>query len=97
MVLVHGTLAHNRMEIMQMLQETLGERGISTLAVTLSMGVSDRRGMYDCAVQHRHSNALAAAEIGAWNHWAVKQGPAQVGLPAHARAGRQGERAEERG
>src|SRR3546814_19701804 len=38
MVLVHGTLAHNRMEIMQMLQETIGERGLSTLAVTLSMG-----------------------------------------------------------
>src|SRR3546814_10460853 len=92
MVLVHGTLAHNRMEIMQMLQETLGERGISTLAVTLSMGVSDRRGMYDCAVPHRHSNAMAAAEIGAWIDWAVKQGAAKIGLLGHSRGDRKSTR-----
>ncbi|MFC3678472.1 alpha/beta hydrolase [Ferrovibrio xuzhouensis] len=89
MVLVHGTLAHNRMEIMQMLQETLGARGISTLAVTLSLGVSDRRGMYDCAVPHRSSNAQAAGEIAAWIGWAQQQGAAKIGLLGHSRGGAQ--------
>jgi len=89
MVLVHGTLAHNRMEIMRALQETLGERGISTVAVTLSMGVSDRRGMYDCATPHRHSNAQAAAEIAAWIDWAGQQGAAKIGLLGHSRGGAQ--------
>jgi pimeloyl-ACP methyl ester carboxylesterase len=89
MVLVHGTLAHGRMEIMQMLQETLGERGISTLAVTLSLGISDRKGMYDCAVPHRYGNAQAAAEIAAWIAWAQQQGAARIGLLGHSRGGQQ--------
>ncbi|WP_300302866.1 alpha/beta fold hydrolase [Ferrovibrio sp.] len=89
MVLVHGTLAHNRMEIMQALQETLAERGLSTVAVTLSLGVSDRKGMYDCAVPHRHGNAQAAAEIAAWIDWAGKAGAAKIGLLGHSRGGAQ--------
>src|SRR3546814_17360466 len=43
MVLVHGTLAHNRMENLQLMQETPGDSGYSTPAVTLSLGVLDRR------------------------------------------------------
>lgn len=89
LLLVHGTLAHNRMEIMQMLQQSLGERGISTLAVNLSLGVSDRKGMYDCAVPHRYSNAQAIAEIGAWVGWAQQQGAARIGLLGHSRGGAQ--------
>ncbi|MFN4309115.1 MAG: alpha/beta hydrolase [Ferrovibrio sp.] len=89
MVLVHGTLAHNRMEIMQALQETLAERGVSTMAVTLSLGLSDRKGMYDCAVPHRHSNAQAVAEIAAWIDWAGKAGAGRIGLLGHSRGGAQ--------
>lgn len=89
MVLVHGTLAHNRMEIMQSLQETLAERGLSSVAVTLSLGVSDRKGMYDCAVPHRHSNVQATAEIAAWIDWAGKAGAGKIGLLGHSRGGAQ--------
>lgn len=88
-LLVHGTFAHNRMEIMTALQEMLAERGISTLALTLSLGVSDRKGMFDCAQPHRHSNAQAAAEIGAWVDWAGKQGASRIGLLGHSRGGSQ--------
>ena len=42
LIMVHGTLAHNRMEIMRALQETLGDRNISTLAISLSLGLPDR-------------------------------------------------------
>lgn len=89
LILVHGTLAHNRMEIMRALQETLAERGISSLAITLSLGLSDRKGMYDCQQPHRHSNAQAAGEIGAWVDWATRQGAAKVGLLGHSRGGAQ--------
>ena len=89
LLLVHGTLAHNRMEIMSALQEMLAERGISTLALTLSLGVSDRKGMYDCAQPHRHGNQQAAAEIGAWVDWAAKQGAVKVGVLGHSRGGAQ--------
>lgn len=88
-LLVHGTLAHNKMEIMTALQDMLAERGISTLALTLSLGVSDRKGMYDCTQPHRHSNQQAAAEIGAWVDWAAKQGAGKVGLLGHSRGGTQ--------
>lgn len=88
-LLVHGTLAHNRMEIMTALQDMLAERGISTLALTLSLGVSDRKGMFDCTQPHRHSNAQAAAEIGAWADWASKQGATAIGLLGHSRGGSQ--------
>lgn len=89
MLLVHGTMAHNRMEIMAALQEMLAERGISTLAMTLSLGVSDRKGMYDCAQPHRHGNAQAAAEIGAWIDWAAKQNATRIGLLGHSRGASQ--------
>ena len=89
LLLVHGTLAHNRMEIMQAQQALLAERGLSTLAVSLSLGISDRKGMYDCAQPHRHSNAQAAAEITAWVDWAVKAGAGKIGILGHSRGGAQ--------
>src|SRR5262245_46296162 len=53
-ILVHGTLMHGRMEIMASLQEDLAERGIGSLAITLSLALDDRRGAYDCGTPHRH-------------------------------------------
>lgn len=89
LIMVHGTLAHNRMEIMRALQETLGDRNISTLAVSLSLGLPDRREMYDCATPHRHGNAQAAGEIAAWVEWASGQGTETVGILGHSRGGTQ--------
>jgi len=89
LILVHGTLAHGRMEIMQAQQQLLAERGLSTLAITLSLGVSDRKGMFDCAQPHRHSNAQAVAEIAAWVDWAAKAGATKIGVLGHSRGGAQ--------
>lgn len=88
-ILVHGTMAHNRMEIMRVLQDLLAERAISTVAVTLSLGVSDRKGTYDCAAPNRHSNAQAIGEIAAWVDWAAKGGATKIGLLGHSRGGTQ--------
>src|SRR5262245_19151032 len=41
LLLLHDTLAHNRMEIMSALQELLHERGINSLAITLSLGLNE--------------------------------------------------------
>ncbi|WP_341894155.1 alpha/beta hydrolase [Ferrovibrio terrae] len=89
LILVHGTLAHNRMEIMQAQQALLAERGLSTLAVSLSLGISDRKGMYDCTQPHRHSNAQAASEIAAWIDWAAKAGATKIGILGHSRGAAQ--------
>ena len=88
-MLVHGTLAHNRMEIIATLQELLAERGLGSLAITLGLGIDDRHGMYDCAAPHAHAVADALDEIGAWLGWLEERGVSAVTLAGHSNGGRQ--------
>lgn len=90
-LITHGTLAHGRMELIQTLQPALAERGLSSLALTLSLGVNNRTGMYDCAVPHRHRHVDALDEIGAWLGWLKREGagPGKVTLLGHSRGGNQ--------
>jgi len=88
-ILVHGTLMHGRMEIMAALQKGLTERGVGSLAVTLSLGLDDRRGPYDCATPHRYTLDDVAREIGVWTQWAKARGAARVDLAGHSRGGAQ--------
>lgn len=88
-LLVHGTLAHNQMEIMATLQEILQERGYSSLAITLSLGQSNRTGMYDCAKPHTHTMEDAVREIRQWLGWLKVQGAQSVVVLGHSRGGNQ--------
>lgn len=91
LLMTHGTLAHNKMEIMEALQSVFLDRGYSSLAINLSLGLSDREGMYDCAVTHTHTHKHTDAvdEIGLWLDWLKKQGVKQVVLLGHSRGGNQ--------
>ena len=89
MLITHGGLAHRDMEMIAYLQKLLKERGYSTLAINLSLGLDNRHGMYDCAVTHRHTNDDAADEIGAWVGWLNKQGATRIVLLGHSRGGAQ--------
>ncbi len=91
-LMTHGTLAHGGMEIMQSLQAALKDRGVSSLSMTLSLGLDHRRGMYDCATPHIHQHTDAVAEIGAWLGWLQSQGVAKVALLGHSRGGNQSAR-----
>jgi pimeloyl-ACP methyl ester carboxylesterase len=88
-LLTHGTLAHNAMETIQGLQGVFEDRGISSLAITLSLGISDRRGFYDCAVPSRHLHQDAVAEISLWTGWLQAQGARDITLMGHSRGGNQ--------
>lgn len=88
-LITHGTLAHHRMELIAVLQDLLLERGISSLATTLSLGVSNRRGAYDCQAPHRHKHRDALDEIGAWLAWLKAGGVGNVTLLGHSRGGNQ--------
>lgn len=88
-LMVHGTLAHGRMEIMRTLQELFSDYGQSTLAITLSLGKSDREGMFDCAEPHRHSHTGALDEIGLWLGWLKERGAGEIVLLGHSRGGNQ--------
>lgn len=89
-LVTHGTLAHNGMETIVTLRDALAERGIPSLAITLSFGVDNRTGFYDCAKgvnRHRHDGAIG--EIGAWVGWLKGQGTNRIVLMGHSRGGNQ--------
>jgi len=88
-LIVHGTLAHNGMETIANLSDTLNERGLNTLAINLSLGINDRHGMYDCAVPHRHKHLDALGEIDAWLGWLKTKGAGPIVLFGHSRGGNQ--------
>lgn len=87
--MTHSTLAHGRMEIMATLQQLLLERGLSSLAINLSLGLADREGMYDCATPHRLRHADALDEIDSWATWIERQGVTELALLGHSRGGNQ--------
>ncbi len=89
MLMTHGTLAHGRMEIMEALQQAFLDRGVSSLSITLSLGQSDREGMYDCASTHTHKHTDAVEEIGLWQNWLQAQGVNEMVLLGHSRGGNQ--------
>jgi dienelactone hydrolase len=88
-VMLHGTLAHNRMEIMRSMQNVMADRGYSSLAVNLGYNISDREGMMDCAALHTHRHEDAATEVGLWVDWLKGQGAERIALLGHSRGGNQ--------
>jgi pimeloyl-ACP methyl ester carboxylesterase len=88
-LLVHGTMMHGRMDTLAHQQKALQELGYSSLAVTLSLNVSDRRGMADCATPQTHRQRDAVAEIAAWVAYLKAQGAADITLFGHSRGGNQ--------
>lgn len=88
-LITHGTLAHNGMEVVKAMQAGLAERGVNTLAITLGLGLDNRQGMYDCAVSHKHKHTDALDEIAAWLGWLKGQGASKAVLLGHSRGGAQ--------
>lgn len=88
-VMLHGGLAHSRMEIMQALQNVMAARGYSSLAVNLGYNLSNREGMMDCAAIHTHRHEDAVREVGLWVDWLREQGVERMALLGHSRGGNQ--------
>ena len=89
-LLVHGSLAHKDMELVDAMQAALAERGLPSLAITLTLNVDRRQGMYDCALPHTHQLEDASAEIGHWLALAKSQlGFDRIVLAGHSRGGLQ--------
>jgi len=88
-LITHGTLAHNKMEIIATLQNLLKERGFNTLAINLSLALDNRHGMYDCAVTHHHKHSNAVPEIATWVKWLKGKGSVKNVLVGHSRGGNQ--------
>lgn len=89
LLITHGTLAHNKMEVIATLQELLTDAGINTLAINLSLGIDNRHGMYDCQAPHQHQHTDAIDEINTWSAWLKNQGAGDISLMGHSRGGNQ--------
>jgi pimeloyl-ACP methyl ester carboxylesterase len=86
-VIVHGLLAHNGMEVIAALQSNLKARGVSTLAVNLSLGVDRRTGFFDCGRLHAHRPFDSLDEIDAWIGWLKNNGATDIALIGHSQGG----------
>ena len=88
-LITHSGLAHGRMDTLSYLQELLKDSGYSSLAITLSLGVDNRHGMFDCKATHRPRYPDGAAEIGIWLDWLKQQGARKTVLLGHSRGAAQ--------
>ncbi len=88
-LIAHGMLAHNRMELVAALQRLLKDRGLSTLAINFGLGIDDRRGFYDCGRLHTHRWSDALDEVDAWIGWLKTQGATEIALLGHSQGGAQ--------
>ncbi|OOC08907.1 alpha/beta fold hydrolase [Thioalkalivibrio halophilus] len=89
-LMLHGTLAHGRMEVMSAVQDLLAEQhGLNTLSVNLSFGIDEREGMFDCDAPVTHGPEEHLDELAAWQGWLEDQGYGPVTLMGHSRGGNQ--------
>lgn len=88
-LMLHGTLAHGRMETMAGIQDRLADAGLNSLAVNLSYGIDQREGMFECDRPITHGVQEHFAELDAWLAWLKDQGFGTVSLLGHSRGGNQ--------
>lgn len=88
-LITHGSLAHRGMESLVNFQNLFKEKGYTSLAINLSLGLNNRHGMYDCRIPHRHRYTDAVGEIHAWMDWLKKQGAARAVVLGHSRGAAQ--------
>jgi pimeloyl-ACP methyl ester carboxylesterase len=88
-LIIHGFLAHNRMEIIETSQTALRDNGQSSLAINLSLGVDNRQGFYDCMTPIRFKLSDALGELDAWIAWLKDRGTERVVLMGHSMSANQ--------
>lgn len=88
-LMVHGTFAHKDQETIEAMQAALSERGVASLAITLTLGQDRRTGLLPCEGVHRHRHDDAVGEIAAWTDWLQQAGTERIVLLGHSRGGSQ--------
>jgi len=88
-VIVHGMLSWYGQETVAALQKNLKAHGIGSLAITLSLGVDDRRGPRNCDVTHDYALAGPQREVSRWMDWLSGQKAKSVDLLGFSRGGAQ--------
>lgn len=89
-LVLHGTLAHKRMEIIETIATLLNDDyDLPVVAPNLSLSSPARTGMVDCAQTHDHRDSDAPREVATWIDWMQQQGYDNIIVAAHSRGGAQ--------
>ncbi|MEE4244906.1 MAG: hypothetical protein V2I33_05820 [Kangiellaceae bacterium] len=88
-IIVHGTWATHNMELPTTLQELLFESDYGSLAITLSMNLSDRKTNYACNKPLKVGHDDNINEIGLWLDYLAKLGYRNIHAIGHSRGGSQ--------
>ena len=88
-LILHGLMAHNKMELVEASQQTLLENDQNSLAINLSLSRDNRHGFFDCTWPHRHRQDDSIAELAVWVDWLRNQGASEITLMAHSRGANQ--------
>jgi len=88
-LILHGTFAWHGMELTTSIQSLLQEEDFGSLAFSLSLGINDRSGFFDCKqpIVSMHGNALQ--EIDQWVKFLKSEGYQNIVLVGHSRGGAQ--------
>jgi len=88
-LILHGFMAHNKMEIVRSAQQALLDNERSSLAINLSLSLDNRHGYHGCDRPQRHVQDDAIGEVGSWIAWLRERGTRRVVLMGHSRGANQ--------
>jgi len=88
-IILHSALGHHGEPTVAALQRNLKVRGLATLAITLSLGIDDRKGPRACDVPHAYSDADVTAELDRWVEWVAKNSVRGIDFVGFSRGGAQ--------
>jgi pimeloyl-ACP methyl ester carboxylesterase len=88
-LVVHGTLSHYGQETIAALQSNLKDQGVATLAITLSLGIDDRKGPRTCEMPHAYTMTDIGGEFDRWIEWLQLNGARSIDVIGFSRGGAQ--------
>ena len=83
-LMLPSPLGHHRMELIVNVQDVLAERGISTLAPSLSLDHDNRRWYIDCGSEIRFTAEQIFDEIDYWIDWLKRKGAGEITMFGHS-------------
>jgi pimeloyl-ACP methyl ester carboxylesterase len=83
-LMLPSPLGHHRMELIVNVQDVLAEKGISTLAPSLSLDYDNRRWYIDCEKEIRFTADGIFDEIDFWISWLASKGAREITLFGHS-------------
>ena len=85
-LLVHGILGHQEMEIISNIRSILSENNIDSLSVNLSYGVGARgNSFFPCNRKHKHNEKSSIDEISQWYNYLLSKDYSNIYLLGHSR------------